>query len=360
VKSFVMKRLVLLTLLVLLAVSLVPSSVLAKDQAVRAVLFFSPTCGHCEKVITQVLPPLQSQYGSRLEIAQVDVTQPEGQALYQAVLQQYNVSDDRVGVPTLLVGQTVLVGDVEIPAELPKIIEQGLSAGGISWPDLPGLSRWIQAGPNSEDGPIARMLGKFNRDPAGNTLAIVVLLVMIASVIGVAIDYAKGVTKNERRWPAWLIPLLCLIGLFVAFYLSFVEVTKTQALCGPIGDCNSVQQSPYARLFGILPVGILGLFGYLAILAAWLTGQWGKRQNNETLVRYADLAVWAMAWFGILFSIYLTFLEPFVIGATCIWCITQAIVMTLMLWVTTGPAKQATETEEDDFAEDDFEEDPAV
>jgi len=35
-----------------------------------------------------------------------------------------------------------------------------------------------------------------------------------------------------------------------------------------------------------------------------------------------------MAWFGVLFTIYLTFLEPFVIGATCMWCITSAILMT--------------------------------
>jgi uncharacterized membrane protein len=57
-----------------------------------------------------------------------------------------------------------------------------------------------------------------------------------------------------------------------------------------------------------------------------------------------------MALLGTLFSIYLTFLEPFVIGATCIWCITSAIVITLLLWTTTGPALQVSmrEIEEDD------------
>jgi uncharacterized membrane protein len=34
----------------------------------------------------------------------------------------------------------------------------------------------------------------------------------------------------------------------------------------------------------------------------------------------------------VLFSIYLTFLEPFVIGATCAWCLTSALIMTLLLW----------------------------
>lgn len=39
-------------------------------------------------------------------------------------------------------------------------------------------------------------------------------------------------------------------------------------------------------------------------------------------------------------TIHLTFLEPFVIGATCAWCLTSAVVMTLLLWTTTAPVVQ--------------------
>jgi uncharacterized membrane protein len=48
-----------------------------------------------------------------------------------------------------------------------------------------------------------------------------------------------------------------------------------------------------------------------------------------------------MSAFGVLFSIYLTFLEPFVIGATCAWCLTSAIIMTAMLWLSLSPGKLA-------------------
>jgi uncharacterized membrane protein len=48
-----------------------------------------------------------------------------------------------------------------------------------------------------------------------------------------------------------------------------------------------------------------------------------------------------MVVFGTLFSVYLTFLEPFVIGATCIWCLSSAVVMTLLLWVVTDSVIQA-------------------
>jgi uncharacterized membrane protein len=43
---------------------------------------------------------------------------------------------------------------------------------------------------------------------------------------------------------------------------------------------------------------------------------------------------------GVLFSIYLTFLEPFVIGATCAWCLSSAVIMTLLL-LTTGYMSRA-------------------
>ena len=49
----------------------------------------------------------------------------------------------------------------------------------------------------------------------------------------------------------------------------------------------------------------------------------------------------AIAFGGTLFSIYLTFLEPFVIGATCMWCLTSAVAITGLLWSTAGPAWSA-------------------
>ena len=45
-----------------------------------------------------------------------------------------------------------------------------------------------------------------------------------------------------------------------------------------------------------------------------------------------------MTVFGVLFSIYLTYLEPFVIGAVCAWCLTSAVVMTLLLLVSVETA----------------------
>jgi uncharacterized membrane protein len=177
------------------------------------------------------------------------------------------------------------------------------------------------------------MMDRFSQDPAGNSFSVLVLFAMILS-LGLT-----GFPGRVRRapWPVWVIPLLVILGVGVASYLSFVEVTQVEAVCGPVGDCNTVNQSQYATLFGFLPVGVLGLLGYGVILLLWSIGRWGPEGGRDR----AKLGLWGAAVFGVLFSIYLTFLEPFVIGATCAWCLSSAVIMTLLLWASAPHAAEA-------------------
>jgi uncharacterized membrane protein len=130
----------------------------------------------------------------------------------------------------------------------------------------------------------------------------------------------------------------------VAIYLTYVETQEVLALCGPVGDCNAVQNSPYAYLFGVLPVGLLGMIGYVMIMAAWLIG----RRSHAAVARYANLAVFGMAVFGVLFSIYLTYLELWVILAVCLWCLSSAVLMGLILLVSVEPVLGWLGEQEDD------------
>lgn len=165
---------------------------------------------------------------------------------------------------------------------------------------------------------------------------------MVLSLGVATLYFRKGSDVHKRTAkPGYAvngaIPVLCLIGLGVAGYLAYVETTQVQAVCGPVGDCNTVQQSEYARLFGILPIGILGMLGYLLLLLAWWIGNWKQGRLGD----FAWLAFLLMSAFGLVFSIYLTFLEPFVIGATCAWCLTSAILMTALFWLSLAPGKAA-------------------
>lgn len=304
----------------------------AAEPVVHGVLFFSPTCPHCHVVMDEVLPPLQARYGDQLVIELIDASQPQGSAIYQAAVRALGVPQERLGVPALVFGETILVGSEEIPARLPAMIEATLAAGGNSWPAIPGFVPT----PNGQAAPTAApALSPFQRDPLGNSAAVVMLVVMVLSVFIVAVSLRKPFDRPLTNWRAQAVPLLALVGMAVASYLAYIEISGATAVCGPIGDCNTVQQSEYAQLFGI-PMGLLGLAGYTAIMLAWAVRQYGTGQAAH----WAALALPAMAFGGTLFSIYLTFLEPFVIGATCIWCLISAALMTALLWLT-APRGQA-------------------
>jgi uncharacterized membrane protein len=325
------------------------NTALASSPVVRAVFFYSPTCGHCHKVITEDLLPLIDQYSEQLIILGVDVSTPEGQQLYLSTHQHYQVPEEKRGVPLLIIGDIYLVGSIEIPQQLPELIEAGLAAGGVVWPSIPGLSEIIERElPPEVESNEYTFKDRFNQDVTGNSLAVVVLVGMIASVLVAGYGFLKDFDMSAYSWTTWVIPVLALIGIGVAAYLSYVEVSHTEAVCGPVGDCNSVQQSPYAYLFGFVPVGILGTIGYTLILIIWMI----QRFLTGSIKNLANIIIWGIAWLGVIFSIYLTFLEPFVIGATCSWCITSAILMTLILLASTPFAKNAMYST-DDLADSD-------
>jgi uncharacterized membrane protein len=356
---------------------LFPSSLVNTSQSqsakavVHAVLFYSPTCGHCHLVITEVLPPLMDQYGEQLSIVGVDVSQPDGQVLFLAALQKFGLESG--GVPFLVVGDTYLIGSVDIPDQFPGLIERYLAQGGVDWPAIPGLSDALALSPESPpatpspipeatDSPVLAtplpdlalysssktglaadsgmneyLWTRFSHDLAGNSLALVVLAGMTVSMIGGVVFFRRtSGLSTPQKWTG-VIPVLCIFGIGIAAYLAFVETSNVEAFCGPVGDCNTVQQSEYARIFGILPIGILGLVGYTMILFTWLISRFAK----QPLASYASLVMLGLCAFGVLFSIYLTFLEPFVIGATCIWCLTSAAIMTVLLLSAIPSGKQA-------------------
>ncbi len=160
--------------------------------------------------------------------------------------------------------------------------------------------------------------------------ALALLYALVAAVLAALGQEAPVLPAGSER----LLPVLSVVGLGVALYLTFIETTGTQAVCGPVGDCNEVQASPFAKLFGVLPVGLLGAVGYVGILAAWALNRFGR----GALARLAPIGLFGMALFGVIFSVYLTYLEIFIIRAVCIWCLTSAVIMALVLVLTIRPA----------------------
>jgi uncharacterized membrane protein len=117
--------------------------------------------------------------------------------------------------------------------------------------------------------------------------------------------------------------VLALAGLGVAGYLTWVHYADLEPICaGGSGGCERVQSSDYAELAGV-PVALLGVIGYGAILASLaLPGDAGRFVG----------ALLALAGFG--FSAWLTYVELFEIDAICQWCVASAAIMSALAVVT--------------------------
>jgi uncharacterized membrane protein len=116
--------------------------------------------------------------------------------------------------------------------------------------------------------------------------------------------------------------VLAVLGLGVAGYLTYVHYAGIDPVCNIAHGCAKVQRSSYAELAGV-PVAVLGLVGYVALIAALLV-------PGETARLVAALT--ALVGFG--FSGYLTYRELFTIDAICQWCVASAVLMTGLAIVT--------------------------
>jgi len=319
-----------------------------------------------------------------LEVLMVNRDLPAGREFYDLATDALAIPQERMGVPRLVVGNGYLVGSGEIPEQFPGLVEAGLASGGIDWPTLPGIEEILAGIPAEppttttipsttttvtaaegtttttaetsttipheatttlpaettttvaeevvlfdDDSPWDR----FRRDTAANSLALAVLALMVLSLVGVAVLARRG---DEAGPPGMAVPLLALAGLAVAAYLAFVETSGSEAVCGPVGNCNAVQQSEWAKVLGV-HIGVIGVAGHAVALVAWAVARFAR----GPLADWARVGLFAGAVVGTAFSIYLTFLEPFVIGATCLWCLSSAVIVTGLMWLTARPAAAA-------------------
>ena len=287
--------------------------------------------------------------------------------------------------PRLVVGDRYLIGSGEIPDEFPGIVEAGLAGGGIDWPGIPGMAEALAgdppggaddhqhddypAPPTSTTGASSTTVGRrtsapdrrpppprrpppgsrclpggddsmwdrFRRDETANSLALVVLGLMLLSVVGAAV-YGRR-SGSRRGGPG-----------------------RGRAPPRPDrpggGDLPGLRGDQWDR-GGVRPGGRLQR-GAAERVGPGVRGHPGGSHRGGRLRRGArPPGPWLASgrpgvrptgpgwpcspgrWPGWRFSVYLTFLEPFVIGATCMWCLGSAVVVTLLLWLTARPGVAA-------------------
>jgi len=387
----------LVAALLLVLTPAAPTQAQSEDGVVYAVLFHSPQCPHCLAFIQNDWPVMEREFGDQLNMLFVNVLDPGNRALMERMYAYYRIPDDQRYVPMMFIGDQVFVGGDELPTIGAQTIRDGIKNGGIPMPPVDGLAEAFNqaANENNPSSAVNRpsLTERFQADPIANALAVVVLITLAVSVVvvltglgsktlligplpraaalvaavltallaisllvqagsdvlamvlsGLAVigsglvAFLLARAPRLEDAPRWLTPLAAGVGLAAAFYLATVEVTRASAACGVVGNCNAVQDSSYAMLFGVLPIGVMGIGGYILIIAAWVL-----TQGAGEVARFGQSLLLGLTLFGAAFSLYLTFLEPFVIGATCVWCLTSALTMLVLLWqVAPGSAPQPT------------------
>jgi len=107
----------------------------------------------------------------------------------------------------------------------------------------------------------------------------------------------------------------------IAAYLTWTKLAGALPACGPLEGCEQVATSTYAEFLGI-PVALLGLVGSLLTLGAALA--WWRRRS--------EFALWIAYGLGLAslpVLLWLTYLELFVIGAVCVWCVAYAMAVVI-------------------------------
>lgn len=146
----------------------------------------------------------------------------------------------------------------------------------------------------------------------------------------------SGTAAGAEAWRGRAVVALAGLGIAISAYLTWVQYSGASALCVGAGGCEQVQASRFATVAG-LPVALLGLALYLGLFGL---GVW-KGRSAAGAHYLATLAQFGLALAGVLYSGYLTYLELYVIGAVCPWCVASAVVVTaicaLTVWDLSSP-----------------------
>ncbi len=123
--------------------------------------------------------------------------------------------------------------------------------------------------------------------------------------------------KRSKR----IILILSALGLLVSLYLSYLHITDSQAgFCTAGSACDAVRMSEYSSLLGI-PVAAYGVIAFGLI---WVLSLLTLKER----VRW--LALYVVSLGGVAFSLYLTYIELFVIDAICVYCVASAVIILLV------------------------------
>jgi uncharacterized membrane protein len=132
-----------------------------------------------------------------------------------------------------------------------------------------------------------------------------------------------------------IVAALALAGIFISLYLTLYKLNVIGELSCSIGSCETVNTSRWSMFLG-LPVAAWGLLFYLDVFVIALLGTTARFEYEPAI----SIVLVAQAAIGVLFSAWLTYLELGVIHAICIWCVTSAVIVVIILLVSVADLRE--------------------
>ena len=127
---------------------------------------------------------------------------------------------------------------------------------------------------------------------------------------------------NHRR----AIAVLALLSVLDSLYLLLPKLGLVNSLsCSVSIRCDLVNESAYAYFLG-MPVAAIGVVGYAGLFVLALVGlqpRWLEDRRPDQLLA-------ALSGIALLFSLYLTYAEVFVLHAICQWCVVSQLIILAM------------------------------
>ncbi len=115
--------------------------------------------------------------------------------------------------------------------------------------------------------------------------------------------------------------VLALLGIIDSVYLT-IKYYEGSISCSIISGCQEVLVSRYSAIYGI-PISIMGIVFYLGLLI--MVGFY-LFHKKSWILKILNL----LASLGFIFSLYLTYLENFVIRSLCQYCLLSALISTII------------------------------
>ncbi len=122
---------------------------------------------------------------------------------------------------------------------------------------------------------------------------------------------------SGRRRLGSVLVALAIVGIGIAGYLAATKLSGEVPICGPLRGCETVNTSRYSEIAGI-PVALVGVAYSIVVLLTSLS--WWRSGDRRALY-----VLYGIGLLGLLAVAYLTYLELFVIGAVCVWCVGYAV-----------------------------------